>query len=349
VTLSAEVRVALDAFTLDAELHVAAREFVAVVGPNGAGKTTLLRSVAGLLPIDAGRIEISGALVDDAEKVFVPPERRPVGVVFHRGMLFPHLSVLDNVAFGLRERGLPRTEARERSRDWLARVQLAEKAGAKPAQLSGGEAQRVALARALATDPALLLLDEPFAAFDVQHRAEGRRLLGAVVGATDAARVMVTHDPVDALTLADRIVILEAGRVVQSGTPDEIVALPRSAYVADLVGMNVYRADAEGTALRSAGVTFTVPEQHEGAVLAIVAPRAVVLSLERPATTARNVWPGTVRGVERLGDRMRVRVDIGVPVVAEVTAASVAELGLRPGTDVWVAVKATEITTTPAI
>jgi molybdate transport system ATP-binding protein len=321
---------------------------LAVLGPNGAGKSTLLRVLAGLLPPDTGRVTVDGDVWDD-DGVHVPPHRRRVGMVFQDYLLFPHLTALENVAFGLRTRGVRHPEARRRAADWLARKQLAEKAAVKPAQLSGGEAQRVALARALATDPELLLLDEPFAAFDVQHRAEGRRLLAAVVDTTDAARVLVTHDPVDALTLADRIVILEAGRVVQSGTPDEIVALPRSAYVADLVGMNVYRTEGEGTTLRSGGVAFTVPEQHHGAVLAIVAPRAVVLSLERPATTARNVWRGTVRGIERLGDRMRVRVDIGVPVVAEVTAASVAELGLRPGTDVWAAVKATEITTTPAI
>lgn len=341
--LDARVTVAVGDFVLDVALHADQREFVAVVGPNGAGKTTLLRALAGLTPIDAGAIRISDEVVDDGATVFVPPEQRPIGVVFQHSLLFPHLSALDNVAFGLRERGLRKAEARAQAQAWLNRVQLGAQSGAKPARLSGGEAQRVALARALATEPRLLLLDEPFAAFDVQHRAGGRALLGSVLAASDAARIIVTHDPVDALTLANRIVILEGGRVVQTGTPDDIVAAPQSQYVADLVGMNVYPAQADGTQLRIGDAVLTVPEHHDGAVLAIIAPRSVVLSLDEPATTARNVWRGAIRGTERLGDRVRVRVDIGLTMIAEVTAASVADLGLTTGTDVWVSVKATEI------
>lgn len=347
--LDAHVAVAVGAFDLDVTLQAGPREFVAVVGPNGAGKTTLLRALSGLAPIDAGFIRIGETVVDDGADVFVPPERRPIGVVFQHSLLFPHLSALDNVAFGLRERGLRKAEARAQAQLWLERVQLGAQRDAKPNRLSGGEAQRVALARALATEPQLLLLDEPFAAFDVQHRAGGRALLGSVLAASASARLIVTHDPVDALTLADRIVILEAGRVVQTGTPDDIVAAPQSQYVADLVGMNVYAATADGTQLRIGDLALTVPEQHAGAVLAIIAPRSVVLSLDEPATTARNVWRGTIRGTERLGDRVRVRVDIGLTMIAEITAASVTALGLTVGTDVWVSVKATEIVTSAAV
>jgi molybdate transport system ATP-binding protein len=344
--LDAHVKVAVGDFDLDVALRAGAREFVAVVGPNGAGKTTLLRALAGLTPLDAGFVRMRDIVVDDGADVFVPPEQRPIGVVFQDSLLFPHLSALDNVAFGLRERGLRKSEARALAQTWLERVQLGAQSAAKPARLSGGEAQRVALARALAIEPQLLLLDEPFAAFDVQHRAGGRALLGSVLATSDAARVIVTHDPVDALTLADRIVILEAGRVVQVGTPDEIVAAPQSQYVADLVGTNVYAATAAGTQLRIGDVSLTVPEQHNGGVLAIIAPRSVVLSLDEPATTARNVWRGTILGTERLGDRVRVRVDIGLTMIAEVTAASVADLGLTEGTAVWASVKATEIVVT---
>jgi molybdate transport system ATP-binding protein len=344
VTVDASIGIALGDFSLEVDLHAADGEMLAVLGPNGAGKSTVLRALAGLAAIDRGRVEIDGRVVDDPDAgVFVGPEDRGVGFVFQDYLLFPHLSVLENVAFGLRERGLRRVAARARAAQLLDDVGLAAKASARPGELSGGEAQRVALVRAAATSPAVLLLDEPLAALDVQTRVDTRAMLRRTLAGVRGACVLVTHDPVDALTLADRLVILESGRVVQSGTPDEIVAHPRSAYVADLVGMNLYRGRAEREVVHLDGATLTIVEPRRGPVLAIIAPHSVFVYRERPSGSARNVWPGTVVAVDRLGSRVRVRIEGALRIVAEVTPAAVESLVLRPGTDVWVAVKATDI------
>jgi molybdate transport system ATP-binding protein len=350
VTLHAGCRATRGEFVLDVTLDVGDGELCALVGPNGAGKSTLLRVLAGLVPIDAGKIEIDGTVVDDADQgVFVPPENRSVGVVFQDYLLFPHLSAVDNIAFGLRERGLSKRDARVRASEYLARVNLADRASAKPAQLSGGEAQRVALARALAIEPALLLMDEPLAALDVQHRGEMRRDLRAVLAAFTGARLLVTHDPVDALSLADRLCIMQEGRIVQEGAPADIIARPRSQYVADLVGVNLYRGVARGTQIALDGAqAITVADEHDGDVLAVVAPHAVVLHAREPEGSARNVWRGAVDGIERFGDRVRVHVDGPLSIVAEVTPGAVDALALGPGVEVWAAVKATEVDVYPA-
>jgi molybdate transport system ATP-binding protein len=345
MSIDAQVRVTRGEFVLDVTLGVAEGEMCAIVGPNGAGKSTLLRALAGLTPVDAGRIRLGGEVVDEpATDTFVPAEQRSVGVVFQEYRLFPHMSALDNVAFGLRAQGVKRDVARGQAREWLARAHLADKAALKPGALSGGEAQRVALVRALATEPSVLLMDEPFAALDVQHRAALRRDLRELLAAFTGARIIVTHDPVDALTLGDRVLILENGRIVQGGTPDEIVARPASAYVADLVGVNLYEGDAVGSSVcLTNGSHLTLADSHHGPVVVVIPPHAVVLHVSEPSSSARNVWPGRITGIERLGERARVRVDGPVPLVAEVTVTSVNALGLTPGGEVWIAVKATEI------
>jgi molybdate transport system ATP-binding protein len=345
VTLEARVVVHRGPFRLACELAVDAGEVVALVGPNGAGKSTLLRALAGLTPVDEGRIVIDGEVVDDpVAATFVVPERRRVGVVFQDGQLFPHLSARDNVAFGLRSAGASKADAAGRADAWLDRLGLAGRGGRRPAELSGGEAQRVALARALAPDPVLLLLDEPLAALDAATRVEVRRDLAVHLRGFAGVPLLVTHDPVDALALADRIVVLEAGRVVQMGTADEIVARPRSAYVAELVGTNLYRgAAADGTVRIDGGGTITAASTVDGPVFATVHPRAVALHPSRPEGTPRNVWPMRVTHVERLTDRVRVQLAGGLGIVAEVTPAAVDELLLREGAEVWAAVKATEV------
>jgi molybdate transport system ATP-binding protein len=352
VSVDASVRVAIDTFTLSAELHVRDSEMLAVLGPNAAGKTTLLRALAGLLPLDEGHICIAGTVVDDpAARVFVPPEQRSIGVVFQDYLLFEHLDVRDNIAFGLRERGVGRSEARARADALIDAVGLAGRATARPRELSGGQAQRVALARALATEPRLLLLDEPLAALDVQTRAGTRRQMRELLAGFEGARVLVTHDPVDALALADRILILEHGRVVQVGTPDEITTRPRSQYVADLVGVNLLRgrATGDGTHVEVGDVVLTSADEHSGDVIVIIPPTGVVLHRTRPEGSARNTWPGTVVGLEHLGARRRVRVQVSeeVAVVAEVTSAAVTDLALADGSPVWIAVKATELEVFP--
>jgi molybdate transport system ATP-binding protein len=349
VTLDAHVRVSRGGFVLDAALTAADGEMLAVVGPNGAGKTTLLHALAGLVPLDAGHVTLDGVALDDpAAGRFVPPHRRPVGVVFQDYLLFAHLDVRDNVAFGLRERGARKTAARERAVHHLGAVGMGKYTSVRPHALSGGQAQRVALARALATEPRLLLLDEPLAALDVQTRVETRRHLRATLSAFAGVRVLVTHDPVDAFALADRLCILEGGRVTQTGTPSAIANHPRSDYVAELVGVNLYRGRARGDDVAVGGAHLRVAGAHDGDVLVVVPPHAVVLHPAPPAGSARNTWVGTIAAIERLASRTRVRVHGVLDVVAEVTPAAVDALELREGREVWVAVKATEIMVYPA-
>ena len=342
--LDAQLSVRLGDLRLEVALAVVPGETVAVVGPNGAGKTTMLRALAGLQPLTAGRITLDGRVLDDTTTgTATPAEDRNAGVVFQDYLLFPHLSVLDNVAFGLRSRGLRRAEANRRAEDWLDRVGLGGAALRRPSHLSGGQAQRVALARALAVEPALLLLDEPLAALDASVRGETRRELARHLRDHAGVRVVVTHDPLDAAALADRLLVLEGGRVVQQGSLAELTEGPRSAYVADLVGVNLLAGRATAGQVDVGPLVLTTADPVDGDVLLTIPPRIVTLFPNRPEGTARNVWPGRVEHLEHRGDRTRVRVGGPVTIVAEVTGAAVAELSLGEGTPVWVAVKATEI------
>jgi molybdate transport system ATP-binding protein len=351
MSLHAELVVRLGTLDLDVTLQVGAGEVLALLGPNGAGKSTILRCLAGLVPIDRGRITIDGAVVDDpASGVFVEPEQRPIGVVFQDYLLFDHMSVLENVAFGLRARRVPRREARARAADWLARVGLADHAARRPGALSGGQAQRVALARALAVSPRVLLLDEPLAALDVGTRAAVRRDLRRHLDTFEGMRVLVTHDPVDAHALADRVAIVEEGRVVQAGTLAEVTARPRSRYVADLIGVNLVNGTVRDNVLVAArGATVVVADAAPGEAYAVIRPHSVTLTRAAPAaTSARNCWPGTIVDIDHLGDRARVAIDGPLPLTAEITVAALHELGLRPGDDVHATVKATDIEVAPA-
>jgi molybdate transport system ATP-binding protein len=348
--LDASVTVHLDGFTLEVSLRVGDDEVVAVVGPNGAGKTTLLRALAGLTPLDRGRVELAGEVLDDTTTgVHIEPEGRAVGVVFQDYLLFPHLDVVDNVAYGLRARGVARRDARHRASDWLGRVGLADRASSRVRDLSGGQAQRVALARAMATEPALLLLDEPLSAIDASTKGGLRRELRRQLRSSPGARVLVTHDPLDAMALADRLIVLEAGEVTQEGRIEDVTARPRSAWVAQLVGLNLYRGTARTGAFEVDGrATLAVPTEVTGEAFAVVHPRAVSVHRRHPEGSPRNVWSGEIRGVDYEGDRVRVQIAGPVPVVAEVTPASASELTLADGGPVWVSIKATEIDVYPA-
>ncbi len=332
-------------FSLDIALDLPEGRTTALLGPNGAGKSTAIDALAGLVRIDGGRIRIGDRVVDDpTADVFVPPARRRVGVVFQDGRLFDHLSVADNVAFGPRSRGLGRADARRRAIAWLDRLGLGDLAGRRPAELSGGQAQRAGLCRALASDPDLLLLDEPLSALDVRGRASLRRTLAAHLSELAAPRLLVTHDPIEAFLLADRVAVIEDGRLTQTGTPDEIRQHPRTTYIAELVGTNLLRGTASGGAVTIGAHRLTVADTTiDGAVLAIVHPRAIALSPERPEGSQRNVWRSRLGRVEHLGDRVRVSTSTPVPLTAEVTPGAVTELGLVPGSTVWLAIKATEI------
>jgi molybdate transport system ATP-binding protein len=350
MSLHARVQLTLGQLDLDVGLAIAGGELVVLLGPNGAGKTTLLRALAGLVPLDRGRVALDGTVLEDAAaRVRVAPERRPIGVVFQDYLLFPHLSSLENVAFGLRARGVPRAEARRQAAAWLERVGLAEHAASRPRALSGGQAQRVALARAMVCAPRLLLLDEPLAALDAASRGEVRRDLRRHLASFDGARLLVTHDPLEAMTMADRLVVLERGRITQTGTPAQVSAQPRSRYVAELVGVNLYRGHAAGHSIRlGGGATLVAADRHHGEVFAAVHPHAVALHRRPPEGTPRNVWPGTAEALEAAGDRVRVRIAGQVPIVAEVTPQAAAELRLGDGGPVWASVKATEVSVYPA-
>jgi molybdate transport system ATP-binding protein len=294
-------------------------DIVAVIGPNGAGKSTLLRAVAGIQEC-AGSISLAGDSWTDPPLLI---RDRNVGFVFQDQSLFPHLSAADNVAFGPRSRGAGRAEADRRAREWLARFGIDSLAERLPRQLSGGQAQRVAIARALATEPDVLLLDEPFAGLDVgvatALRLELARHLASYAGVT----LLVTHDALDALTLATRVLVLDAGTVAQQGTPGDVAARPLTDHVARLVGLNLHR---------------------EGTALAAFSPSAVTVSRGQPEGSARHRWQGEILSVAPHGDVVRLLVDADPELLADVTPAAAAELQLVPGRRVWLSVKETAVT-----
>ncbi|MFJ4468324.1 ABC transporter ATP-binding protein [Streptomyces sp. NPDC089424] len=337
--LDARLVVERGTFRLDVALSVAPGEVVALLGPNGAGKTTALRALAGLTPLSGGHLRLDGEALERT-----PPESRPVGVVFQDYLLFPHLTALDNVAFGPRCQGATKAEARARAAEWLDRLGLAEHVGAKPRRLSGGQAQRVALARALATRPRLLLLDEPLAALDARTRLEVRAQLRRHLAEFEAVAVLVTHDPLDAMVLADRLVVVEEGRIVQEGGPADIARHPRTDYIAQLVGLNLYRGEADGHTVRlDAGPPVTTTEALTGPVYVAFPPSAVTLFRDRPTgSSARNLWRCEVGGMETHGDQIRAVLGGELPLAADLTAVAAAELDLRPGAEVWATVKATQ-------
>jgi molybdate transport system ATP-binding protein len=347
MSLEAKVGLRKGTLELDVDLAVESSGVVVLLGPNAAGKTTLLRALAGLVPLEQGRVALDGVVLEDtATGSRVPTEQRPIGVVFQDYLLFPHMSVLENVAFGLRSHGVPRATARARAHEMLERVGLDDVAAARPRILSGGQAQRVALARALATDPRLLLLDEPLSAMDAGARAELRRGLSRHLAAFPGTCLVITHDPIEAMTLGDKLVVLEAGRVVQAGTPDELSSHPRSRYVADLLGLNLYRGRMErGAVLLPGGQRLIAadPLPQGGEVFAVIPPRAVALHRTLPDGSPRNVWNGEVQDLDVVGNHVRAHVTGALPVIAEVTPGAVASLRLDDGGPVFVAVKAMEI------
>ncbi len=345
-------------FRLEVELAVGPGEVLAVLGPNGAGKSTLLRALAGLRAVTEGRVSVGDQLWDDAAAgVFVPAVDRSVGLVFQDYRLFPHLSVLDNIAFAARARGAGRRRSRAEAGAVIDRLDLAALARRRPGQLSGGQAQRVALARALAAQPRLLLLDEPLAALDARTRLEIRTELRRHLSGFAGPSIVVTHDPLEALVLADRILVLEAGVIVQAGTPAEVSRRPATEYVARLMGLNLYSGELTDPPTGrvelddAGGLLFaTGPDrpQRPGPVLAVLAPTAISLHLDPPGPgSARNVWAGRVSGVELLTDRVRVAVEGRPGALVDVTPAAVAELGLAAGRPVWLSAKASEVLAYP--
>jgi molybdate transport system ATP-binding protein len=353
VGLAASLAAHAGTLQLDAELSAEPGRPVALVGANAAGKTTLLRCLAGLHQPDRGRIEHDGQVwFDGAQRIDQPAHRRNVGVVPQHGVLFPHLDVEHNVAYGLRAARLPRAEARRRTGDALERYGLVPVATRKPDKLSGGERQRVALARATVLDPALLLLDEPLSALDPASRTAVRASLRDLLRERRASTVLVTHDARDALELAAHAVVLEHGRVVQQGTPAELAQRPRSGPVAALMGQNWL----PGTAAAHQGEVWTVqaasltvsavadaqePPTLGAVTYVLVDPRDVTLHREHPEGSAQNVVHARVAGVVDVGGPLRITLDTQPPLLAEITARAGAQLGIAPGAPVWASFKAT--------
>jgi len=347
--LDADIQLRLSRLNLDTAFTVASGEVLALLGPNGSGKSTTLRALMGLLPLAGGRIVLDGTVLEDpAEKVKVPPEQRPIGLMFQDYLLFPHLSAVENVAFGLRAKGTDKKVARNKATETMARLGLDGLAEAKPGSMSGGQQQRVAMARALVTEPKLLLLDEPLAALDVSTKTDVRRLLREVLRRSHAANVLVTHDLLDAVALGDRMVVIQDGGIVQTGTPAEVTARPRSRYVADLVGVNLLRGTAHGTVLEvDGGGQLTCAELATGPVLASIPPTGVSVSRQRPEGNKENTWPGQISAVDLMGDRVRVRIDGTPEITAEVPPAAVDELKLDDGGKLWAVVDPAAITVYP--
>ena len=376
MSLRAELHVVRAGFDLHADVEAAPGQVLGVIGPNGAGKSTLLRSLAGLVPVRRGRVTVAGTVWADVEpeagrRVELATQQRRLGVVFQDYRLFPHLTVLDNVGFAPRARGASRRQARARAARELDRFDLVDLAGRRPGGLSGGQAQRVALARALAGDPQLLLLDEPLAALDARTRTQVRAELRRYLTGFGGPSVLVTHDPVEAMVLADRLVVLEAGRVVQQGSPGDVARRPATQYVARLVGLNLYpgrlvdtrsgrvEIDSGGT-LFAAGAdpdadsddAFPVratPAPRPGQrVLVRLAPSAIAVFDHRPdASSVRNVWSGHVDSIELLADRVRLAIRGRPDALVDITPAALAELRLDVGQQVWLTAKATEATAYP--
>ncbi|MFF0608648.1 sulfate/molybdate ABC transporter ATP-binding protein [Nocardia tengchongensis] len=366
--LEVSARLADRDFQVDVEIPVG--EVLAVLGPNGAGKSSLLDVVAGLTVPDVGYVRLDDRVLTDVAKgVAVPPHQRGVSLLAQDALLFPHLSVEANVAFGPRSRGMRGKAAVQLAREWLRAVDAEELANRSPGSLSGGQAQRVALARALAVHPRVLLLDEPMAALDVTAapamRALLRRVLRAHPGedstelreARPAATILVTHDIIDAVTLADRVVVIESGRVIESGSVTEVLARPRSRFAARIAGVNLILGSAvsggsAGLGAVAEGTTEVFGRAEDdwtpgGHAAAVFSPAAVAVHLEHPEGSPRNVFRVRVAELEDHGGIVRVRAVDGpgaaAGLAADLTPAAVARLAVAPGMEVYFAVKATEV------
>jgi len=342
--LRAEARTRLGTLELDVALEVGAGECLALAGPSGAGKTSVLRTVAGLLRPEHGRVEADGELWLDTERgVDLPPERRRCGYLFQEYALFGHLSAWQNVAYPLRG-----TDRRQRAVALLERFGMAELADSRPRTLSGGERQRVALARALAREPGVLLLDEPLAALDARTRASAARELGAVLREVEVPALLVTHDFSEAAQLGDRVGVIDAGRVVQEGTPSELAAAPRSAFVADFTGAVVLTGTAHGapdglTVVElDGGGRVTSTDAAAGPVAVSVYPWEIAIEPagEAPHGSSQNRLAAEVLSVTTVGNRVRLGLAAPQPLAAEVTSTAAEALGLRAGTRVTASWKA---------
>ncbi|MGH3557916.1 MAG: sulfate/molybdate ABC transporter ATP-binding protein [Mycobacterium sp.] len=353
-----ELRAVVAERDLDVQFSVSAGEVLAVLGPNGAGKSTALHVIAGLVRPDEGRVRLGErVLTDTAAGVNVATHQRRVGLLLQDPLLFPHLSVAANVAFGPHSRRRFRTaHAQERASalHWLRQVDAEQLAARRPRQLSGGQAQRVAIARALAAEPDVLLLDEPLAGLDVEAAAAIRSVLRTVVNRDRRAVVLITHDLLDVFALADRVLVIESGRIAEIGPVADVLAAPRSHFGARIAGVNLVNGTigADGTLRTGSGARWRgTPAETlttgQGAI-AVFLPAAVAVSRDQPHGSPRNTVAVTVAELDGRGPAVRVRGEDqpdGAPgLAADITVDAAAELRLTPGEQVWFAAKAQEVT-----
>ena len=351
--LTANVTVRRDSdFVLDVDLELQAGKTTALLGPNGSGKSTFVAAVAGLVPIDSGMISLGSRVLDDPSSgVFVAPELREAGVVFQKYLLFEHLDVLDNISFAASTRGVAKAEARSQAQAWVDSFELGGLETRRPSQLSGGQAQRVAVARALAAKPAMLLLDEPLAALDVETRGVLRRLLRRHLEQYEGPRLLITHDPVDAFLLADSVVIIENGRVTQQGPPEQIAQRPATPYAAALAGLNLLVGTNSGgvVALSDSELSLATSDtQTSGSVIVTIAPNAIALHATEPHGSPRNSWETSVATIENSGDIVRITLGGPLSLNVDITPGAAKSMELAPGHQVWASVKATEVFVNPA-
>lgn len=358
MSLRVEIELVRGTFELSVEFSVQAGSVLAILGPNGSGKSSVLGSLAGLLDPKRASITLAERVLRD-DSVDLPPHARAIGLLSQDPLLFPHLSVLDNVAFAPRSRGKGRQRSREIAREWLTEVDALEFAARRPSQLSGGQAQRVAVARALAGDPDLLLLDEPFAALDVDAAPAIRGLLRRVLRAQQSrATVLVTHDPLDALALADHVLVMAAGQVVEYGLTREVLSAPRTAFTARIAGLNLITGFAAADGLRTPDGTLVAGIPTEGVVpgepaVAVFSPSAVAVYARGGENrgSPRNTVDAVVGALEPHGSVIRLRsagAGWANGLTADLTPAAVADLALEPGAAVTLSVKATSVAVHPA-
>ena len=338
--LDARVILNRDSLTLDVELQLQHGEVIAVLGPNGAGKTSLLHALLGWLELESGWIMVNGEVIDSPDTdSYVPPQHRPFGMVFQDGLLFPHMSVEKNILFGAgKDFNLkPLAES----------LQASELLAKFPSELSAGERQRAAIARSLAARPKVLFLDEPFSALDIQGKRRGRSLLKEALAIGVSGCLIVTHDLVDAFTLADRVMIIEGGKLTQFDVPDRIRSRPGSEWIADLVGWNYYEGIGEGSVvtLPHGTTIFTAQDDLDGPTSISINPASVSIFKSQPSGSPRNSWLSSIQNIEILGGRARVSLVGEIDICADITTVAANELRQSISSEVWVSVKATEVDT----
>lgn len=341
-----DFRAVLESRGFEVTFEMEAGQTLAVLGPNGAGKSTLFSIIAGLLRPDSGRARLGERILFDTDpgtRAWLAPHERGTALLAQEPLLFPHLNALENVAFGPRSKGSSVSSARGTARRWLAATDTASLAARRPGELSGGQAQRVAVARALAAGPELLLLDEPMAALDIHAAPLMRRLLKSVLAQRSA--IIITHDVLDALMLADRVVVLENGRITESGSTREVLNKPRSRFAAGLAGLNLLGGTVCAGGIETGYGLLTGATEGELApgdlAAAAFRPSEVSVYLDPPHGSPRNMLRAVITEIEPHGDAIRIRAG---DLAADITPSALADLGLNPGLEAHFAIKATSVT-----